>query len=130
MIGLDTNILVRYIVHDDEEQAAQASELMEQLTEPEPGYVTMVVLAELYWVLTRAYQTDRPSVLAVLQRLLETRELVVEQADTVRMALGRAVDGADFADALIGELSRAAGCHYTATFDRNAAKLAGMRLVG
>jgi predicted nucleic-acid-binding protein len=62
--------------------------------------------------------------------LLESQEIVVEQADTVRRSLRRAADGADFADALIKERGVDAGCERTVTFDRKAAKAAGMDLLG
>lgn len=129
MTGLDTNILVRYFAQDDPEQAARANALVEELSESNPGYVTMVVLVETYWVLRRAYQSDRGSVAAILHGLLESKEIVTERSDTVRSALHRVADGADFADALITEVGLEAGCERTVTFDRGAAKAAGMQLL-
>jgi predicted nucleic-acid-binding protein len=129
MIGLDTNVLVRYVAQDDATQAARANELIDQLTESQPGYVTVIVLAELYWVLRRAYSADRESATSVLQGLLESKEILVEQADAVRRAVRRAREGGDFADALITELGIDAGCEHTVTFDHRAAKTAGMRLL-
>lgn len=129
MIGLDTNVLVRYLTQDDAAQAAQANELVDQLTASQPGHVTMIALAETYWVLCGAYRTDRKTACATVQALLESQELVVERADTVRRALRRATEGADFADALISELGSDAGCERTVTFDRRAAKAAGMELL-
>ena len=130
MIGLDTNVLVRYLTQDDEVQAAEANQLIEGLTESSPGYVSMLVLAETYWVLRRAYKVDHDAIVATLRGLLGSRELVIDRADLVRRALRRVADGADFADALINELGVDAGCDHTVTFDEGAAKLAGMRLLG
>lgn len=80
-------------------------------------------------MLTRAYKTDKSSVTAILYGLLDSKEIVVERSDIVRRALRRAVDGADVAGALISELGAEAGCSTAVTFDRKAAKLAGMRLL-
>jgi len=129
MIGLDTNVLVRYFTQDDTAQAAAANELIDQLTELRPGYVTMIVIVETYWVLSRAYRTDQTAVAATLRGLLDAKEVVVERADLVRRALRRMADGADFADALISEAGADAGCERTVTFDRRAAKPAGMQLL-
>lgn len=126
MIGLDTNVLVRYFTQDDVVQAGLANKVMDGLSEEQPGYVTTIVLAEIYWVLRHAYQTDRETIVGVLQRLLESKEIIVEQSDAVRRALRRAVAGADVADAIIHELGVSAGCERTVTFDRKAVRVAGM----
>lgn len=55
MIGLDTNVLVRYIMQDDTKQSAKATQLIESLTSDEPGFIAMVSVVELYWVLTSSY---------------------------------------------------------------------------
>lgn len=130
MIGLDTNILVRYFTQDDAAQAALANDLVDGLSEERPGYVTTIVLAETYWVLRHAYKTDRDAIIGVLQRLLESKEIVVEQADAARRAMRRAAGGADVAGALINEISVDAGCERTLTFHRRAAKATGMQLLG
>jgi predicted nucleic-acid-binding protein len=129
MIGLDTNVLVRYLTQDEAAQAARANALIDQLTESRPGYLTTVALAEIYWVLRRAYRYEKTAIAEGLRRLLESKEIVVEQADTVRSALRRVDAGADFADALIAELGATAGCERTVTFDERAAKAAGMQLL-
>jgi predicted nucleic-acid-binding protein len=129
VIGIDTNVLVRYFAQDDPEQAPQANALLDQLTESEPGYITTVVLVETYWVLRHSYKTDRPATAAVLRGLVESREIVVEQPDLVRRALRRVDHGADFADALSYEAGVDAGCTCTVTFDHDAVKYAGMELV-
>ena len=91
--------------------------------------MSTVVLVEIDWVLRRAYKVERASAAAVLQGLLQSSEINLERPDAVRRALNRVASGADFADALITELGITAGCDYTATLDRAAARLAGMRLL-
>ncbi len=129
MIGLDTNVVIRYIAQDDDVQAVVANRTFESLSESSQGHLSMVVLVEIDWVLRRAYKADRTSAAAVLQGLLEAAEINLENPDAVRRALHRVALGADFADALISELGRAAGCDHTVTFDRSAAHLARMRLL-
>jgi len=130
MIGLDTNVLVRYIAQDDPIQSKKATALIESLTADSPGYVTLVALVEVVWVLGRAYGADRSEIALVVETLLRTKELVVEAADTVWKALRLyAGSSADFADCLIERACHEAQCEYTATFDTKAAKIAGMRLV-
>lgn len=128
MIGLDTNVIVRYVMQDDEAQAARASTLMESLSEENRGYVSLVVLAELHWVLRRAYRVSATQVADVVRGLLDAAEVEVAEADSVRRALLTAGEG-DFADALVAELGGAAGCAWTATFDERASRLPRMRLV-
>lgn len=127
MIGLDTNVVVRYLVQDDPEQAAVASAVFDDLDEGHPGFVSLVVLIELHWVLRRAYRIGAAEVLAVVDQLLRARELRVQEADLVRRSWRKAVAGADLADALVAELGLAAGCAHTVTFDRRAATTLGMR---
>lgn len=129
MIGLDTNVLVRYLVQDDPDQSALASAVIEDLDEGRRGFLSLVVLVELHWVLRRAYGVGAAEVLDVLDRLLRARELLVQDADLVRRAWRRAKGGADFPDALIAELGDAAGCEVTVTFDQQAARSVGMRLL-
>jgi predicted nucleic-acid-binding protein len=128
MIGLDTNVLVRYVTQDDPAQSAKASKLIESLTSAAPGFVSLVSVVELVWVLQTCYQSARSEVVAVLETLLRTRELTIEQAEVIWQALRRFTHTkADFADCLIERCAHAAGCEYTATFDVNAAKATGMR---
>lgn len=130
MIGLDTNVLVRYVAQDDPKQSPKASRLIESLTADAPGYVGIVSVIELVWVLTGCYSLTRDEIGEVLETLLRTKEIVVAQADTVWKALRLFKDGkADFADCMIEESANEAGCSYTATFDRDAAKYCGMKLI-
>lgn len=130
MIGLDTNVLVRYVMQDDARQAARATALIESFSAEEPGFVPVVAVVELVWVLAGSYGLARAQVAAALEALLRAKELVVERADIVTQALKRyGTGGADFADALIERLAVSAGCTATMTFDAGAAKSAGMTLV-
>lgn len=130
MIGLDTNVLVRYFAQDDPAQSRKANELIESLTVEHPGYVTQVALVEVVWVLGRAYDTRREEISHVIETLLSTKELVVEASETVWKALRLYADSsADFADCLIERACHDALCEYTATFDTKAAKTAGLRLI-
>jgi len=128
LIGLDTNVLARYLAQDDPDQSARATQLIESLDDENPGFVSLVVLSELHWVLRRAYNVSRDDVATVVRRLLDATEITVQEPDAVRRALSRP-GPADFPDALISELGVLAGCDYTATFDRRAARLSGMKLV-
>ena len=127
MTGLDTNVLVRYVMQDDARQSARASRLIESFTGEEPGFVPLVAVLELVWVLSGSYGLGRAQVAAALESLLRSKELVVDCADLVAQALSRFRDaGADFADALIERIAVSAGCPVTMTFDVGAAKTAGM----
>ena len=131
MIGLDTNVLVRYVAQDDARQSQQATQLIESLTVDAPGYVSIVSVVELVWVLSGCYSSTKSEICEVLEILLRTKEIVVAHADTVWKAVRLYKEGkADFADCLVERSANEAGCGYTATFDRNAAKHCGMRLIG
>ena len=125
MIGLDTNVLVRYLTLDDPRQSPRAVEILEhQLTEDEPGFVSAVVLAELSWVLARSYRWDRNTIAATIDLLLSADRLVIEHPVAAKAAASAMLeDDADFSDALIGAIAAAAGCPYTVTFDRRAQRL-------
>lgn len=130
MIGLDTNVLIRYVAQDDPKQSPKATRLIESLTIDAPGYVSVVSVVELVWVLIGAYTSTKTEICEVLETLLRTKEIVVAHADTVWKALRLFKEGkADFADCLIERSAHEAGCGYTATFDRDAAKHCGMQLI-
>ncbi len=130
MIGLDTNVLVRYIMQDDPKQSPRASKLIESLDGDNPGYITLVSVIELYWVLTSCYALTREQVTQALEAILRTKQLLVERADQVMRALQVFAKGkADFADCLIERSASGAGCTQTMTFDVGASKHAGMDLV-
>ena len=108
MIGLDTNVLVRYVMQDDPRQSTRATRLIESLSADEPGFVPLVAMVELVWVLSASYRLGRAQVATVLETLVRSKELVVDRADIVTQALARyGAGGADFADALIERIASA-----------------------
>lgn len=130
MIGLDTNVLVRYVAQDDAKQSPKATRLIESLTVDAQGYISVVSIVELVWVLTACYASSKDETCTVLETLLRTKEIIVEHADVVWKALRLFKENkADFADCLIVWSASEAGCGYTATFDRDAVKYCGMQLV-
>lgn len=130
MIGLDTNVLVRYVAQDDPRQSPKATRLIESLTADAPGFVGVVSVVELVWVLSGCYGATKSEICEVLETLLRTKEIVVAQTETVWKALRKFRGGkADFADCLIERMADEAGCSHTATFDRDAARTCGMRLI-
>jgi predicted nucleic-acid-binding protein len=127
VIGLDTNIVVRYLTHDDPAQTAAAVRLMDALSPDSPGFISLIVIVELVWVLEVSYRFKKNEIEQVLGTLLRSKELVIERAEIVSQALRKfSASRADFADCLIERSGHAAECQYTVTFDRNAAA-AGMR---
>jgi len=129
MIGLDTNVLVRYLMRDDPIQTPLADRVVSALTARRPGYLSIVVLVELWWVLGRSYGKPAPERRALYEELLQTDELLIEDAPIVRVALSEVSDGADFADAIICHNAFHAGCKSMVTFDEKAASRAGMTLL-
>ncbi len=124
MIGLDTNVLVRYLTQDEPEQAERATRLvLSQCTREDPGRISLVVLCELVWVLRGAYGYSKALVVETLEQILATRELQVESANIAASALFAYKKGpADFADYAIVFSNRAAGCDLTCSFDRKLSK--------
>ena len=122
MIALDTNVIVRYITQDDSKQAAKANKLIEKsLSVRKPGYITLVTLVEIVWVLDSCYEQPKRSILNVIYALLTTRQLVVERADSVYIAMKRYGSGkADFSDAVISVIAESDGCDSIVTFDKKA----------
>jgi predicted nucleic-acid-binding protein len=125
MIGLDTNVLVRYLTQDDPGQSLRATELIERrLTEDNPGFISVVAMTETVWVLERAYRLSNVRIAEVIERLLQTAVLVVENEAEVFAAMTVLQEGSgSFADSLIGELGDRAGCSVTLTFDQKASRL-------
>ena len=131
MTGLDTNVLVRYIMQDDAKQAAQATRLIESLSAQAPGFVPVVAVVELVWVLGGCFALQRAQLADAVEALLRSKEMRVERAELVWQALRLfRASSADFADALIERSAAAAGCDRTMTFDRAAVKGCGMQLLG
>jgi predicted nucleic-acid-binding protein len=131
MIGLDTNILVRYFIKDDPEQTRLAVNLIYSLSPTEPGWIGLAIFMELDWVMNNVLKVKKDRVVEIFDILLASQELVVENAETVQEALHLYRSrNTDFADCLIAASAKAAGCSRTLTFDHRAARDAGMELVG
>lgn len=130
LVGIDTNVLLRYLLKDDLDQYALAVRLFESLTRERPGFVTQVTLAEVHWVLSRSARLSRLECLAVVRGLIETEILEFDDGESVVRALSLAEEGADFADALIEGTMELFGATEVVTFDRGAAERLGWRLLG
>lgn len=131
MIALDTNVVVRYIAQDDARQSAAATRLMEKSLDAEnPGFISLVTLCEVAWVLEDCYDASRDRIRQVVEGLLGTKQLQVESPELVWKAL-RAwqASTADLSDAIIGESGLAYGASKTVTFDKSAAKLPSFELL-
>ena len=124
MKGLDTNVLVRYLVQDDARQAAQASKFIEKhCTEDNPCFVSQITLCELAWVLESNYNQTRADIANVIEQLLQVGQLEVMEPATVWRALSDYKrSNADFPDHLLARVNEACGCESTVTFDKKAAK--------
>lgn len=129
MIGLDTNILVRYLTLDDPVQSPRAVRILEQELSDEPGFVSAVVLAEVAWVLQRSYGQSRGEIARVIGGLLRADCLLLEHQQAVAEAVNAVgQDNVEFVDAFIGAIAANAGCTHTLTFDRRASRLPGFSL--
>ncbi len=130
MIGLDTNVIVRYVTHDDPAQTRSAIKLLDSLSKESPGFVSLIVLAELVWVLRSVYDFGKDEVTPVLEILLQSDSLVIENREVAWQAFLKFKSGvAGFSDYLIERSGGAAGCLHTVTFDQIAAKSSGMKLL-
>lgn len=128
MIGLDTNVLLRYFAGDDPAQSRLATTLIDETLGPDlRGHVSLVALAELVWVLRSSYAAAREEIGRVVTQLLVGPQFILQEAQAVWMALDAYEQGnADFSDALIAALDRRAGSSHTVTFDRRAARIPGI----
>lgn len=131
MKAVDTNVLLRYLVGDDELQSPIAAVFMRQRTEDDPAFVSLIVLAELIWALQTHYGYPREQVHSLLMALIETAEVVFEDEEYLSLLItGDRPIKADIADHLISHCASRAGCSATVTFDRQAAKsVSGMELL-
>ncbi|MFN3565018.1 MAG: PIN domain-containing protein [Burkholderiaceae bacterium] len=130
MIGLDTNVLVRFLVADDERQFEKARRLIRhEAANDDPVLISQLVLLECEWVLRSRYGLAKKDILAAFSGLLESTDVRIEDEACVEEALYVWKDsGAEFADCLIGAKYRALGCDSTVSFDARAAKVPGFRL--
>ena len=129
MIGLDTNVLLRALVDIEHPHHHPATELLADLTDDRPGFITQVTLVELYWVLARTLRIDQRSCLELIRGLVETSSLEFDDGEGVVRALSLAEEGADFPDALIHAGMELFGVAEAVTFDRDASRRLGWRLL-
>ena len=130
MIGLDANILVRYLTQDDPVQSRKATEILERrLTEDNPGFVSVVAMVETVWVLDSVYGFSGAEITSAVERMLQADVIVVESEFEVFTAMIAVKEGrGSFADAVIGALGAKAKCSCTLTFDEKALQLAGFEV--
>ena len=122
MIGIDTNVLVRYLVQDDEQQASAATKIFEQVSDLNPVFINNIVMCETVWVLSRAYKYKKSLIARTIEQILSTSNIEFENAEGVRKALRHYLTGnADFSDYLLAEINKENGVKTTYTFDRKAA---------
>jgi predicted nucleic-acid-binding protein len=128
MLGVDTNVLVRFLVRDDEVQFEKARKLIKrEVAAGRPVFVSQLVLLETEWVLRSRYNLPKPLIIGAISGLLEAADVRFEDEPAIEEALFIWKDStADFADCLIGAKNRRLGCRATATFDAKAAKLPGL----
>ena len=132
MMGLDTNVLLRYLAQDDPKQSPRATEIVERgWTEHEPGFVSLVTILEVVWVLKSLFKRSRQEIANDVEMLLAADTLEVQNEQEVYLAVVSLRNGiGTFEDALIGSLSTWRGCSATLTFDEDAAKrLHGFQLI-
>jgi predicted nucleic-acid-binding protein len=128
MIGIDTNVLVRYLVRHDSEQASRATRFITNDCSPdEPGFINRFVLCEFVSVLETAHGYARDSVAVALEKILRTAQFRIEDQQEAWASFRAYQEGADFSDSLIPGVNRRLGCQRTVTFDRKAAHDRGSR---
>ena len=127
MLGVDTNLLVRYLTRDDQPQHEKARRMIDrEVAKGEPVLVSLLVLLQTEWVLRSRYEMAKADIVTAFSALLDTAELTFEDEPSVETAVYSWKDSAaDFADCLIEARNRRLGCRATATFDVRALKLAG-----
>ena len=119
MIGLDTNVLIRYIVQDDAVQSKNATEFLEKhCSISTPGFINNIVICEIVWVLQSCYKYKKEIIINVVKRILTTKEFIVDNSENLWKTLDEFSNGkADFSDYLIGKINKHRGCEFTITFD-------------
>jgi len=131
MKALDTNVLVRYLTKDNHAQWNVANAyIRKHCTAETPGYINLIVLCEMVWVLVSFYKYEKIHIATLIEGILRTPQLVVQDADSVWEVLSHYTStNIDFADALIAKINRKTGYSQTATFDKKTAKIEGFELL-
>lgn len=130
MIGVDTNILVRYFTQDEPVQAQVVEKIIENYANsPNSLFINNIVMCELVWVLEKGYKYSKEQVGVVINQMLSTEEFTFEKQELLWLALNEYVQNKlDYSDALIGLINKSSGCHETLTFDQGAARAANFKL--
>jgi len=118
-VSLDTNVLLRLVVGDDETQQRTAAETLERA---ELVAISVQALCEFVWVLDRSYRVARPDISASIRRILDMRNVVANRP-TIEAGLAVLDAGGDFADGAIAFDGQWLGGETFVSFDRKAAKL-------
>jgi len=128
MVALDTNVLVRYIVQDNKEQAQKAACVIERLTSEDRAFISCIVLCEINWVLRTTYKISKEECLKTLKKIISVASFDIERIECCTRALKRYENGqADFSDYLIQEIARHEGYEVVLTFDARAQKDSGFQ---
>ena len=130
MTGIDTNVLVRYLVQDDPDQGKKAARFIaSECSADAPGLINRIVMCELVWVLESAYGYPREKVVLALEKILRTTQFSIEDHQEAWMSFREYQAGGDFADSFIAAVNRRVGCVHTVTFDRKAGRRPGFVLL-
>jgi predicted nucleic-acid-binding protein len=134
LIGIDTNVLVRYLTQDDPAQSSIANKFFQQiLSASQQGFISLVVLVETCWVLQSSYTVSDVELSSLIENLLQTPQLSIENRDCLNQALqammGTKSPKVGFVDFLIHSIAETQGCHYCVTFDKRASQSVGMRML-
>ena len=129
MIGLDTNVVLRYLLQDDRAQSLRVNDFIDRhISENDPGFINLATVLEIVWVLRSSFQRTPAQIAAHLEHLLAVESFQIQNEQQVFEAAYALKHGTgEFEDALIGALNAWAGCPYTATFDKKATRLSYFR---
>ena len=130
MIGLDTNILVRYLAQDDPVQSPRATQIIERrLNDDQPGFISLVTMAEMVWVLDKVYGVSDLEIAGAIEQVLQAETFLVQNEQEVfTAAMVLKTRRGSFSDGLIAALGQWGGCTSTLTFDKKAARIQGFEL--
>ncbi len=130
MSALDTNVLIRFLVRDNPEQADSARALLEGLTTEDPGFICREVIIEVFWVLERSYRFSREQIASIVIELIDTDTLVIEDDNDVAQAtVAYSQGGADFSDLMTLAAANRMGAQPLYTFDQRLSSLQGTALL-
>ncbi len=130
MIGLDTNVVLRYLLQDDPAQSKTANRLMARLTSEDPGFISIATVLEIVWVLRSLFKLTPKEIAAQVEQLLAADAFILQNEQQIFEAAYALKRGSgEFEDALIGALNIWAGCSETITFDRRTSRLPNFRVL-